>query len=247
MRTIVAIVRRELIAYFSSPLAYIVLATFLLLQGFIFFLIVSFLNDPNTPPMQPLQAFMGGTIFFWLFLLFIVAVITMRLVSEELRSGTIELLLTAPVTEGQVVTGKFLAAMLFYLVLWGPTLIYVAILARFTTIDMGPVGSFFVGVTTLGVLFIGVGLFFSTVTRNQIIAAILAFAAFIFLFSAALLEQLFGVNEVARNVFSHMNLWTHMDDFAMGVVDTRHIIYQLSVGLAFVFLAARSLEVRKWR
>jgi ABC-2 type transport system permease protein len=247
MRTVTAIIRRELIAYFSSPLAYIVLATFLLLQGFIFWLIISFLNDPSAPPMQPLQAFMGGTIFFWLFLLFIVAVITMRLISEELRSGTIELLLTAPVTEGQVVTGKFVAALLFYLILWAPTLLYVAILAQLTAVDMGPVASFFVGITCLGVLFIGVGMFFSTLTRNQIIAAILAFAAFIFLFSAGLLEQLFTVNQAASSVFGHMNLWTHMDDYAMGIVDTRHVIYELSVGLAFVFLAARSLEVRKWR
>ncbi|MBD3854062.1 MAG: ABC transporter permease subunit, partial [Acidobacteria bacterium] len=117
MRKTWAIVRRELIAYFSSPLAYVVLAAFLLMQGYIFYLLVSFLNNPQTPAMTPLRLFFGGTIFFWLFLLFVVPVITMRLIAEERRSGTIEVLLTSPVTEAQVVVGKFAAAMLFYIAL----------------------------------------------------------------------------------------------------------------------------------
>jgi len=97
MRKIWAIIRRELIAYFSSPLAYIVMTAFLLMQGYIFYLLVSFLNNPQTPSMTPLRLFFGGTIFFWLFLLFVVPVITMRLIAEERRSGTIEVLLTSPV------------------------------------------------------------------------------------------------------------------------------------------------------
>ncbi len=121
MRKIWAIIRRELIAYFSSPLAYIVMTAFLLMQGYIFYLIVSFLNNPQTPAMTPLRLFFGGTIFFWLFLLFVVPVITMRLIAEERRSGTIEVLLTSPVTEAQVVIGKFVAALIFYVALWLPT------------------------------------------------------------------------------------------------------------------------------
>jgi ABC-2 type transport system permease protein len=247
MRKTWAIVRRELIAYFSSPLAYIVLTAFLLMQGYIFFLIISFLNNPQTPAMTPLRLFFGGTIFFWLFLLFVVPVITMRLIAEERRSGTVEVLLTSPVSEVQVVAGKFAAAMLFYIVLWLPTVIYVLVLTRHSEIDIGPVLSGYLGILLLGFLFLSVGTLASTFTDNQLIAAIIAFAAMIALFSIGLVEQLMISSSPVKSALAHMNLWTQMDDFAKGIVDTRHVIYQLSVGVLFLFLAAKSLEVKKWR
>jgi ABC-2 type transport system permease protein len=247
MRKTWAIIRRELIAYFSSPLAYIVMTAFLLMQGYIFYLIVSFLNNPQTPAMTPLRLFFGGTIFFWLFLLFVVPVITMRLIAEERRSGTIEVLLTSPVTEAQVVVGKFMAAMAFYLALWLPTVLYVVILARHSKIDLGPVSAGYLGVVLLGFMFLAVGTLASTLSTNQLIAAIIAFAAMVLLFSIGLVEQLMTSSSVLRDVLSHMNLWTQMDDFAKGIVDTRHVVYQLSMGVLFLFLAAKSLEVKKWR
>ncbi len=247
MRKVTALVRRELIAYFSSPLAYMVLTAFLFLQGYIFYLIVAFLNNPRTQAMTPLRLFFGGTIFFWLFLLFVVPVITMRLISEERRSGTIEPLLTAPVTEGQVITGKFLGALGFYIILWAPTIVYVLILRHYTAIDLGPVVSGYLGILLLGVLFLGVGTFTSTLTKNQLIAAIMAFAAMVVLFSVGLVQQLLVSSSALREALAYMNLWTQMDDFARGIVDTRHIVYQLSVGLLFLYLAVKSLEVKKGR
>lgn len=247
MTKILAIVRRELIAYFSSPLAYIVLTAFLLMQGYIFYIIVSFLNNPMTQAMTPLRLFFGGTVFFWLFLLFTVPVITMRLLAEERRSGTIEVLLTSPVTEGQVIAGKFLAALLFYVVLWLPTLIYVVLLKQHSSIDLRPVMAGYLGVLLIGFLFLAVGTFTSTLTNNQLIAAIIAFAALIALFSIGLVEQLLVSSSVIRDALGYMNLWTHMDDYAKGIIDTRHVVYELSVGLLFLFLAAKSLEVKKWR
>jgi ABC-2 type transport system permease protein len=247
MTKILAIVRRELIAYFSSPLAYIVLTAFLLMQGYIFYIIVSFLNNPMTQAMTPLRLFFGGTVFFWLFLLFTVPVITMRLLAEERRSGTIEVLLTSPVTEGQVIAGKFLAALLFYVVLWLPTLIYVVLLKQHSSIDLRPVMAGYLGVLLVGFLFLAVGTFTSTLTNNQLIAAIIAFAALIALFSIGLVEQLLVSSSVIRDALGYMNLWTHMDDYAKGIIDTRHVVYELSVGLLFLFLAAKSLEVKKWR
>ncbi len=246
MRKTWAIVWRELIAYFSSPLAYIVMTAFLLLQGYIFFLIVSILNNPQTPAMTPLRLFFGGTIFFWLFLLFVVPVITMRLIAEERRSGTIEVLLTSPVTEVQVVVGKFSAALIFYVFLWLPTILYVLVLMRHSEIDLGPVVAGYFGVLLLGFLFLAVGTFASTLTDNQLIAAIIAFAVMVALFSIGLVEQVIMSSEL-KAVLGHMNLWTQMDDFAKGIVDTRHVVYQLSVGALFLFLAAKSLEVKKWR
>jgi ABC-2 type transport system permease protein len=247
MTKILAIVRRELIAYFSSPLAYIVLTAFLLMQGYIFYIIVSFLNNPMTQAMTPLRLFFGGTVFFWLFLLFTVPVITMRLLAEERRSGTIEVLLTSPVTEGQVIAGKFLAALLFYVVLWLPTLIYVVLLKQHSSIDLRPVMAGYLGVLLVGFLFLAVGTFTSTLTNNQLIAAIIAFAALIALFSIGLVEQLLVSSSVIRDALGYMNLWTHMDDYAKGIIDTRHVVYELSVGLLLLFLAAKSLEVKKWR
>lgn len=247
MRKTWAIIRRELIAYFSSPLAYIVMTAFLLMQGYIFYLIVSFLNNPQTPAMTPLRLFFGGTIFFWLFLLFVVPVITMRLIAEERRSGTIEVLLTSPVTEAQVIVGKFAAAMLFYIALWLPTILYVVVLKRHSEIDLGPVLSGYVGVLLLGFLFLAVGTLASTLTNNQLIAAIIAFAAMVALFSIGLVEQLLMSTSFLKSALATMNLWTQMDDFAKGIVDTRHVVYQLSLGVLFLFLAAKSLEIKKWR
>ena len=246
MRKTWAIIRRELIAYFSSPLAYVVMTAFLFMQGYIFYLIVSFLNNPQTPSMTPLRLFFGGTIFFWLFLLFVVPVITMRLIAEERRSGTIEVLLTSPVSELQVVVGKFLAAMAFYVSLWLPTILYVVVLKRHSEIDLGPVAAGYIGVLLLGFLFLAVGTFASTLTDNQLIAAIIAFAIMVLLFSIGLVEQLMSSSAI-KAALAHMNLWTQMDDFAKGIVDSRHVIYQLSTGLLFLFLAAKSLEVKKWR
>ena len=246
MRKTWAIIRRELIAYFSSPLAYIVMTAFLLMQGYIFYLIVSFLNNPQTPAMTPLRLFFGGTIFFWLFLLFVVPVITMRLLAEERRSGTLEVLLTAPVSEAQVVAGKFVAALLVYVALWLPTLLYVVVLKRNSEVDLGPVLAGYIGVLLLGFLFLSVGTLASTLTNNQLIAAIIAFAAIVVLFSIGLVEQLLSASFL-KDALAYMNLWTQMDDFAKGIVDTRHIVYQISVGLLFLFLATKSLEVKKWR
>ena len=247
MRKVLAILRRELIAYFSSPLAYIVMTAFLLLQGYIFYLIVSYLNRPQTMAMTPLRLFFGGTIFFWLFLLFVVPVITMRLVAEERRAGTIETLLTAPVTEGQVITGKFLSALAFYVILWLPTILYVVILRQHSAIDLGPVLAGYLGVLLLGFLFLGVGTFTSTLTNNQLIAAILAFAAMVLLFSVGLVQQLLVSSSALKSALEYANLWTQMDDFAKGIVDSRHIVYTLSVGTFFLYLATKSLEVKKWR
>ncbi len=247
MRKTLAIIRRELVAYFSSPLAYIVLTAFLLMQGYIFYVIVSFLNNPSTQAMTPLRLFFGGTVFFWLFLLFTVPVITMRLIAEERRSGTIEVLLTSPVSEGQVIAAKFIAALIFYVVLWLPTFLYVVVLARHSEIDLMPVAAGYIGVLLVGFLFLAVGTFTSTLTDNQLIAAIIAFALLIVLFSIGLVEQLLVSSSVLRDAFGYMNLWTHMDDYAKGIVDTRHVVYALSVGILFLFLATKSLEVKKWR
>jgi ABC-2 type transport system permease protein len=241
-----ALVRRELVAYFSSPLAYVVLTAFLFVNGYVFWLVMAYLNDPRTQTMAPLKLLFGGTIFFWLLLLFIVPVITMRLLAEERRTGTLEVLLTAPIGEGHVVIGKFLAAFLFYLFLWLPTVVYVLLLASHSKIDWGPVVSGYIGIALLGILFSAVGLLTSALSKNQIVAAIFAFAVLIVLFSVGLVENLV-TQPALKNALGYMNLWEHMDDFARGLVDTRHIVYQLSLAALFLFLATKALQASKGR
>ncbi len=246
MKGILATLIRELRAYFFSPLAYVVLTLLLLVNGFVFWLIISFLSDPRAQIGAPLELFFGQTIFFWLVLLFVAPVLTMRLISEERRSGTIEVLMTAPVSEGQVILGKYLAALLFYVFLWTPTLIYAAVVDYYGTVDWGPVASGYLGILGIGALFLAVGTFASTLSRNQLVAAVLTFALLVPLFTFGLLEQLFN-SEALKGVFEYLNLWQHMDDFAKGIVDTRRLVYYLSATLFFLFLAARGLEVKKWR
>lgn len=246
MKGILAIMDREFRAYFFSPLAYLVAAFLLVVNGLVFWLIVSFLNDPRARFGAPLELFFGQTIYFWLVLLFVAPVLTMRLLSEERRSGTIEVLMTAPVTEVQVVVGKYLAALLFYCFLWLPTLTYAGIIAYYSEVDWGPVAAGYLGVFGIGALFLSVGLLASALTRSQLVAAILTFALLIPLFTFGLLENLFNDDKL-RRAFSYLNLWQHMEEFGKGIVDTRHLVYYLSATVLFLFLSAKALEAKKWR
>jgi ABC-2 type transport system permease protein len=243
---VLATLNRELRAYFFSPLAYVVLTLFLIVNGFVFWLIVSYLNDPRARTGAPLELFFGQTIFFWLVLLFVAPAITMRLISEERRSGTIEVLMTSPVSETQVVLGKYLAALLFYVFLWLPTLAYAGVVAYFGSVDPGPVGAGYLGILGIGAYFLAVGIFASSLSKNQIVAAILTFALLMLCFSFGLLENL--VNQPAlKQAFGYLDLWQHMDDFSKGIVDTRRLVYYLSATAFFLFLTVRSLEAKKWR
>ena len=246
MGGILANLSREFRAYFFSPLAYVVAALLLLINGVVFWLIVSFLNDPRSQVGAPLELFFGGTIYFWLILLFIAPVLTMRLLSEERRSGTIEVLMTAPVTEGQVVVGKYLASVLFYMFLWLPTVMYPLLLAYYSEVDWGPVVAGYLGVVGIGGLFLSIGLFASSLSRSQLVAAVLTFAMLIPLFTFGLLENLFS-DEILLRVLSYLNLWQHMDEFSKGIVDTRRLVYYISASVLFLFFSARALEAREWR
>jgi len=246
MKGLVSVMGRELRAFFFSPLAYIVAALLLLVNGLVFWLIVSYLNDPRAQFGAPLELFFGQTIYFWLVLVFVAPVLTMRLLSEERRSGTIEVLMTAPVTAGQVVVGKYLAALLFYCFLWLPTVAYPLLLAYFEEVDWGPILAGYLGVLGIGAVFLAVGLLASSLTKSQLVAAILTFAMLIPLFTFGLLENLFN-DESVRQMLSYLNLWQHMEEFGKGIVDTRRLVYYVSATVLFVFLSARALESRKWR
>jgi ABC-2 type transport system permease protein len=243
MRRFLAIVGREWRAYFFSPLGYVILAGFLLMNGIIFSAIVSFMNQPGAPKGQALNLLFTNT-YFWLFNLFVVPVIAMRLFADERKSGTLEMLLTSPVSEGTVVLAKFTGALGFFLTLWAPTLAYVFILRAQTPVDFGPVAAGYLAICLLGAYFLAVGTFASTLTKNQIVAAIFTFAMLIPIFSAGLLEQMMN-NPAAKRLVGYFNLWDHMDEFARGVVDSRRLVYYLSATAFFLFLAAVSISAKK--
>jgi len=242
VRRVAAIMGREWRAYFFSPLAYVVLAAFLFLNGMIFYRILEFMATPSAPKGQAVVYLFTNT-YFWIFYLFFVPVIAMRLFPEERRSGTIESLLTAPVTEFEVVLGKFLGALGFFLTLWAPTLLYVVFLRTYTRVDLGPVASGYLGVGLLAAFFVSVATFASTLTKNQIIAAILSFGMLIPIFSAGLFESAAG-GKLADWV-SYLSLWEHMDELSRGFVDSRRIVYYLSATALFLYLATVSLAAKK--
>lgn len=245
MRGIVATMERELRGYFLSPLGWVVATGFLFFNGLAFQTILDYLNNPQAPAsMTPLDFFFGGTLFFWLAMLFVGPVLTMRLLSEERRSGTLEMLLTAPITEGQVVIGKYLGAFLFYCFLWLPSLVYVALLAGKLPLDWGPIGASYLGTLGIGAMFLAIGVFTSAVTRNQVVAAVFSFALTFLSFLPAFLE--FLVNDPKmRDALGYLNLYQHMDDFSKGIVDSRRLVYYLSVTVFFLFLASRAVEAGK--
>ena len=168
----------------------------------------------------------------------------MRLLSEERRTGTLEMLLTAPVTEAQVVLGKYLGALLFYVFLWLPTLVYVALLAKSLPLDWGPIGAAYLGILGIGALFLAIGVFASAVTRNQMVAAVFSFALTFLCFLPAFLEILVNDPKV-RDAVGYLNLYQHMDDFSKGIVDTRRLVYYVSVTAFFLFLASRAVDAGK--
>jgi len=174
------------------------------------------------------------------------SVIPMRLLSEERRSGTIEFLMTAPVTETQVVLGKYLAALVFYVFLWIPTLFYAALLAHYGALDWGPVASAYLGVLGIGALFLAAGLFASALARSQIVAAVVGFALVFSFFFLGFLEFL-STGPAMREMVGYLNVLQHMDDFNKGIVDTRRLIYYLTATVFLLFLSVRALEERKWR
>ena len=246
MNGVRAIFERELRSYFFSPMAWIVLAFVLLVNGYVFALILSFLSDARSPgSVTPMRLFFGDTFFFWMLLIFIVPVLTMRLISEERKSGTLEMLMTAPVNETQVVLGKYFAALAFYVFLWLPTGVYVLVVAQHSSVDWGPIASGYLGIFGIGSVFLAVGLLASSLSKNQIVAAVITFAMLMFFFAIYFIDNLV-TDETIKNVLTYMNLLQHMEDFGKGIVDTRRLVYYLSTSVLFLFFTSRTLAAKKW-
>jgi ABC-2 type transport system permease protein len=248
MRSVPTIARRELMSYFYSPLAYVVLTLFLLVQGFSFWAIVELMSQPQAPHGAVMHLFFGGTFLYWMFLIFVVATVTMRLVAEERRTGTLETLMTCPVTDAEVVLGKFAGALLFYAFLWAPTVAYVFVLRVHSPDgqgpEVGPVASGYLGTLLMGATFTAIGLFSSTLTRNQIIAAVLAFVFQALLLLMGIVE-IFVQDPIWRDGFAYVSLFSHMEEFGKGIVDSRRVVFHLSLVVLFLFASVRVLQAKR--
>ena len=230
------IAKRELSAFFSSPIAYVVGAAFLFITGLFFYFTVAFDSVATLTQLFSVIAVV---------LLFIAPVLTMRLLAEEARSGTLELLLTAPVRDWEVVIGKFVAAFLFFLTMLAPTLYYLYLLSQYGLPDIPVTFAGYAGIVLLGAMLLSLGLLTSAMSANQIIAAVLGIAL-------ALAFWLVGgvgssVEGPVGNLLTYLGIQNHLADFLSGLVSTSNIVYFLSVTAAALFLATRVLEIRRWR
>lgn len=237
MRNAWLIARRELVSYFTSPVAYAVTAVFLLVVGVFFGLILFFSREAT------LRYLFYNTSTF--LLLLIGPALTMRLVAEERKSGTIELLLTAPVRDGEVIAGKFAAALVLWVLMLALTLPYPLLLSRVGNPDLGPIASGYLGLVLSGSAVLAIGVLASTLTANQIIAALAAFGMGLLLWVTDAFQSL--VSGPLGSFFSYLSLSTHYYDLAKGVIDTKDVVYFLSVSVAALFLATRILEARRWK
>jgi ABC-2 type transport system permease protein len=238
MSNVGTVAGRELGAYFLSPIAYAVNAVFLFACGMAFGL-GTFFNGG--------EASLRSMFEFWivLILVFVLPMLTMRLVSDELRTGTIETLMTVPVTETDIVLGKFLGAFAFFLILLVAILLYPLLLSMYGSIDLKLLLCHYIGLVLLGALYIAVGLFFSACTKHQVIAVLISFALLALMtFASHALAQL--VEGWPRVILQQISVRTHFSEFVRGMLDLNHVVFFLTTTGFFLFLTVKRLEMRRW-
>lgn len=238
MRNVIHIARRELNAYFVSPIAYVVGAIYLAVMGGLFGIILYYSREATLR-----YVFLHGVSI--LFLVLVTQVLTMRLLAEEQRQGTLELLLTAPLRDWEVVIGKYLASLGVFAAMIILTGYFPIVLLRVGNPDVGPMLAGYLGYLLLGAALLSIGLFASALTQNQIVAAVLGIGITLLLWLSGALEELVG--ETAKKIITYLPIFDHYMDFVRGIIDTKDIVYYLSLIAFFLFLTTRVLETRRWR
>jgi ABC-2 type transport system permease protein len=250
MSNVLAIARKELSAYFSSPIAYVVIGFFALMFGFFFYSLLLYFDrqslqaagqavNVNEQFLRPV--FLNATVIF----LFVLPLVTMRTYSEEKRSGTIELLLTAPLTDLQIILGKFVGAMGLYAAMLALTLVHVGLLFIFGNPEWRPVVTTYLGLLLMGGCFISIGLLISSLTKNQIVAGMITFGVFLMLWVINWIASFMG--PTTQQVLNYLSITDHLDDFTKGIIDTKHLVYYVSFITFGLFLTARSVDTERWR
>ena len=241
--------RRELASYFLSPIAYVVTIFFLLITGFNFYLLVDLMTNEYVSITEVMGQLFGSVLFFWPAFLLVIPVLTMHTFAEEVRFGTMETLMTAPVSDVAIVLSKFFGVLSFFVIIWTPTAAYAVILEAFSMeaapLDEGPLLSGYLGTLLLGMWFLSIGIFCSAISRRQVIAAVTCFSLCGFLFYLGFL-QYYTPNVWLRELSTYLSVVLHQLEFARGVIDTRPVILYLSGTAFMLFLTIRCLEARHW-
>lgn len=250
MRTFFVLLEREMKSYFYSPIAYVVLCFFMALAGFnAYFDLNALLQHPSEILLT--EAFFFYFIFWFVFLP-VIPFITMRLYSEEFKSGTIETLMTAPVEDWQVVLSKFAGALLFYLVLWLPTAVIFAIYEYVTKQPAAPTFGVYCSVYFLlllmGMFYLSLGCLASVVTRNQIIAAVITLVLVLLIFFAGLLGFILpNLSQGVRDIVMYFSSFSHMQNYARGMIDTGPIVFYITMTIFLQLLTYHIFQYRKWK
>lgn len=252
MRALLTLIRREFTAYFLSPIAFVTLAVFLLVTGHLFYLTLTLLTEPGPRGVEyPMQMILGDE-KFWLVFLFIPPLLTMRLLAEERGTGTLEALMTAPIRDWQVVAGKYIACLMFYVVLWLPTLVYLPILLNFDwatftpRLDPNPVYTSYLGAFLAGAMFLAMGLFVSSLVKSQLVAAMISLVLSLVFVVAAFWRPDFDASSSMAQLIQFISVPEHFRrDFTRGMIDTRAVLLYVTLTLLSLFLTVRSLEARR--
>lgn len=250
MRKFLTLLSREIRSYFYSPIAYIVLVFFLLVAGVDFYFQVSFMNQRPVP--YSVQEAFFNSVFFWFAFVLIFPLITMRLFAEEFKLGTIEPLMTAPVRDWQVVLAKYFGSLIFYIILWLPTLLYFGIFQSLTHQPAANSSGAYLGgylmLLLLGMFYISIGCFASVLTRNQIVAAIISFATITLLFFLGLISFiLLDISSGTRQLLGYFSAIEQMGTLSRGEIDTRPVVLYLSMTVLMLTLTYQAFQSRKWR
>ena len=236
---------REIESLFFSPLAYIVLTIFLVLNGFSFYYA---LEASNGVVDDTIALFLGDSPLFWLCMVVVPPLVTMRLVAEERRTGQLEVLLTAPVRDGEVILAKFLGALVFQAFLWAPTLLYIAIIRNYGALpDPGQLLSSYLGIGCVTALLTALGLLFSTLTNNQIVAAVASLTCNLLLLMVPLMGGAVGFANL-EPLLEHVSVTRHFGStFSRGILDSATVVFYVASTGGLLVIASRSLELRRWR
>lgn len=253
IRNITAIAGKELRGYFGSPIAWVMMGLFAVIFGWFYNVYLNFFVQSamraqfGAPPMQNVNNDMIRPLLqnASVLILFLLPMVTMRTYSEEKRSGTIELLLTSPVTDVEIILGKFLGAVGLYGGLLLVTAAYVAILFGLGSPEWRPVLSGYLGLLLLGACFISVGLFISSTTKNQMVAGAATFVVALMFWIISWFADSSGPTTAA--VLNYLSVTQHFDDFGKGVIDTKHIVFYLSFIAFGLFLTLKSVDSERWR
>jgi ABC-2 type transport system permease protein len=260
MKGILAIFRRETNSYFVSPIAYLVIGLFLVIMGIFFTFYLGYAMEQafraqmqaqrmGAPPEfdvagMVIRNFVGVVGFVQLFL---IPMMTMGVYAEERKRGTMEMLMTSPISEFQIVVGKYLASLVFLVLMLAPTLIYFFVMSQFTDppLPWRIIWSSYLGVFLLGAVLLALGSFISSLTENQIIAGVATFVIFLLLWIIDIGFRNAGTT--VGEIVKYLSILQHYDSFSQGIIDTSSIIFYVSFAVLGLFLTLRSLDSMRWR